>query len=175
MGNEARKPPKCVLNSLFSIHHSKFLKQIAPLPKGEATGRSVRRIGGGDRTRTCKPEGGGFQDRCITNYATPPLKQDSLGSIVREAGRLGKIEAYMTDKTDKTDRTDINRSYRSNRSYSSTHPAAAIAGASAGAGAGGAGTSSGAAGSSSPRQNNQRALLCAVRTRMWFAPDFNVT
>src|SRR5690606_40994085 len=41
---------------------------------------------------TCKPEGGGFQDRCITNYATPPQKQDSLAGIVREAGWRGQIE-----------------------------------------------------------------------------------
>ena len=42
--------------------------------------------GGGDRTRTCKPEGGGFQDRCITNYATPP--RVGCCGILRESGRI---------------------------------------------------------------------------------------
>ena len=28
--------------------------------------------GGGCGTRTHKPEGAGFQDRCVTNYANPP-------------------------------------------------------------------------------------------------------
>lgn len=45
--------------------------------------------GGGDRTRTCKPEGGGFQDRCITNYATPPREGMAVFYAKRGGNSMG--------------------------------------------------------------------------------------
>lgn len=49
--------------------------------------------GGGWGTRTPKPEGAGFQDRCVTNYANPP--QGSLGEIVPYGVTRSRIEPAL--------------------------------------------------------------------------------
>ena len=75
--------------------------RVSRTPAERQPGPVLSEDGGGYGTRTHKPEGAGFQDRCVTSYANPPQRdRNSIVPDGTDGAKSVRIEKTVPTKID---------------------------------------------------------------------------